>query len=174
MELYPKRVFQRQLKLQAEFIIISSEQINSALKERDVTKVFYSIQNFLNASANIAKCLFGSGGRKCAQRKSLRESIGVDENSPFKNVSARNNFEHMDERIDRWWGESRRHNLCDLNITPAGFIQGFETVEWFRNFDPETTDITFFSEKFNLQEIVDEVQRIYPKLQEEAGKPHWE
>lgn len=86
----------------------------------------------------------------------------------------RNNFEHLDERLDRWWSDSQSHNICDMNIASRQSISGIDSLGWFRNFDPQTTDVTFWSEDFNIQRIVDEAQRILPKLQEEANRPHWE
>ena len=86
----------------------------------------------------------------------------------------RNHFEHFDERLDKWWLKSKRHNYADLNIGPKGHsIAGLETVELFRLFDPTTTDIIFWGEEFNVGDIAREVRRILPIVMEEAGKPHW-
>ena len=57
----------------------------------------------LNAGANISKAFWGSGGKLAVERKPLRDSIGIDDKSPLRAVTMRNNFEHFDERIDRWW-----------------------------------------------------------------------
>jgi hypothetical protein len=86
----------------------------------------------------------------------------------------RNNFEHFDERLDKWWKESPRHNHIDCNIGPANLVEGVDAIDKFRHFDPQTTNITFWSQEFNMQKIVDEVQRILPALEAEAKKPYRE
>lgn len=174
MDLMLLRTFQRQVELQCQFLLTSANDINAGLQSQNVQQTFYGIQNLLNAAANVSKALYGSGGKKTVDRKPLRDSIGVDDNSSFREVAMRNNFEHLDERLDRWWSDSKSHNICDMNIASRQSISGIDSLGWFRNFDPQTTDVTFWSEDFNIQNIVNEAQRILPKLQEEADKPHWE
>jgi hypothetical protein len=174
VELMLLRQFQTQVALQCKFLINAANEINVGLKNRNVEHVFYGIQNLLNAGANISKALWGSKGRRAEQRKQLRESIGIADDSPLREVTMRNNFEHLDERLDRWWNESSRHNHADMNIGPKSrTISGLDEIDMFRLFDPETTDLTFWGEEFNIQSIVAEVQTILPKLLEEANKPHW-
>ena len=173
MELMLLRTFQKQVELQCQFLLTAANDINTGLSSNNVQYTFYGIQNLLNSAANISKALYGSGGRKSVARKPLRDSIGVDDTSPFREVAMRNNFEHLDERIDRWWSDSQSHNICDLNIASRQNISGIDELGWFRNFDPSTTLVTFWSEDFHIQTIVDEVIRILPKVQEEARKPHW-
>lgn len=116
------------------------------------------------------------GGKFAVQRKPLRDSIGVTDTSPLRSMIMRNNFEHFDERLDKWWLKSKTHNMVDWNIGPESFIQVASTdpLDWFRAFDPVTTKLFFWGEEFNVQELIIEVQRILPKLQEEASKPHRE
>ncbi len=50
---------------------------------------------------------------------------------------------------------------------------GIDPLDWFRNFDPHTTDLYFWSQEFNIRELVIEVQKILPTLRAEADKPNW-
>ena len=84
----------------------------------------------------------------------------------------RNNFEHFDERLEKWLAESARHNSVGFSVMPRSEVVGIDPIDWFRVFDPQTTDLYFWSQDFNLQAIVNEVQRILPKVREEEGKPH--
>ena len=106
-------------------------------------------------------------------RRPLRDSIGVTDASPLRSVRMRNNFEHFDERLDRWWRESPAHVMCDMNIGPSGGFAQFEPHEMFRSFDPVTAQLEFWGESFNVRELIAEIERILPKLREEASKPHW-
>jgi len=76
----------------------------------------------------------------------------------------RNNFEHFDERLDRWWQQSTNHNRIDLSVGPKHMMPEFPDIEQFRAFDPVTTELAFWGQTFNIQEIVNEVHKIGPKL----------
>jgi len=174
MDLMLLRTFQQQVLTQCEFLLLAADDVNVSLNNHNTTRVFYALQNLLNAAANISKALWGQGGRLAAQRRTLRDSIGISDDSPLRNVTMRNNFEHFDERLDKWWNESERHNNVDFNIMPKSMIVGADSIDLFRNFDPQTTDLWFWSQEFNTQEIITEVQRILPTLRAEADKPHLE
>lgn len=176
------RSFQDQVLLQCEFILLAAADLNESSKAmqqsrdtvRAIHKVFYAIQNLLAASANVSKALWGQRGSRAAERQPLRDSIGISDASPLREVVMRNNFEHFDDRLDKWWSESSRHGMVDLNIGPLGSIGGVDDIDLFRFFDPRTTDIVFGGDRFNLQELIDEVSRIIPALRAEAARPHWE
>jgi hypothetical protein len=171
MEVMLLRIFQGQVALQCKFLLQSAQDLNAALKKMDTERIFYALQNLLNAGANISKSLWGQGGRLAQKRKPLRDSINIGDDSPLRQVTMRNNFEHFDERLERWWNESKRHNYADMNIGPkGGYIFGLETIDMFRLFDPNTTDLTFWGEEFNIQAIVTEAQNILPRLLKEASK----
>lgn len=172
MDTFLLRVFQRQVLAQCRTLLSAADGVNKGLRANDSTQVFNEIQNMLNAGANISKLLWGQKVAKAQARKALRESIDVKDDSALRSVSMRNHFEHVDERIDRWWEESKTRNIADCNIGPKDQISGFDRIEIFRSFDPKTKDVTFWGEDFNLQEIVAEVERLLPKLQAEASKPH--
>jgi hypothetical protein len=169
------RMFQRQLELQCRFLLLAADDLNRGLKVQDFTRIFFALQNLLGTAANISKALWGVKNKKPKfDRKALRDSIGITDESPLNDATMRNNFEHFDERLEKWWESSKDHNTIDLSVVPRSAISGIEPINWFRNYDPTTTDVTFWSEDFNLQALVNEVKRILPKLQEEAAKPHWE
>jgi len=174
MELMLLRVFQRQIALQCKFLIFSAQEIERNLREHNVENTFYALQNFLNSGANISKALWGQAGSHSDERKQLRDSIGVDDTSPLRKVTMRNNFEHFDERLDKWWKESIAHNHIDLIIGPKNTIAGPAEMDKFRHFDPTTGDMVFWGQEFNLKQILEEVQKVFPKLEAEANKPHWE
>ncbi|RWP49513.1 hypothetical protein [Mesorhizobium sp.] len=157
------RVFQGQVYLQCRFMLRAADDLNRALKSGDPEHVFYALQNLLNAGANISKAFWGGKGKKAAERKLLRDSIGISDDSPLRDVAMRNNFEHIDERIDRWWENSPAHDYVDINI---GDVGGVAQQDMFRNYNMDTQKLTFWGEDFDVQGIVDEVLRILPMLKE--------
>jgi hypothetical protein len=176
MDLVLLRTFQQHVLSQCKFAIRAAGEVDAGLDNNDRDRIFYSLQSLLNATANVAKALWGPCKKPdiAARRKPLRDSIGVTDDSPLRSVKMRNNFEHFDERIDKWWKNSTTHNSIDYNIATRGGIQAdTDPLDWFRNFDPQTTQLYFWGQELNMRELVDEIQRIVPKLQEEANKPPW-
>jgi hypothetical protein len=168
------RVFQRQVLLQCKFVLLASQEVNASLITGDITRTFYAIQNLLNAAANISKALWGQAGKKADERKLLRESIGISDNSPLRKILIRNDFEHFDERLTTWWAQSPNHNLMDLNLGPLRTaVRGISEQDMFRGFNPQTGDVMFWGTDFNLNVVVQEVTRILPILEVETRKPHW-
>ena len=171
------RLFQSQVKLQCEFMLLAANQANEALRQQTPESniaLFSALQSLLGSAANISKALWGAGSRFTDERKELRESIGVEDSSPLHEVTMRNNFEHFDERLTKWWDESTRHNYSDLNVGPRNMIQGLDDLDTFRNFDPRSADLFFWGQTFNVQALVNEIRRILPKATEESEKPHWD
>lgn len=182
------RIFQLQIRDQCTFLLFAAQELEDAMRDLNASeqgfdsasrteifdRIFYAIQNLLNAGANISKILWGQKGRFSKERQRLRESIGVSDESQLRQVTMRNHFEHMDERIDRWWVESPNKNHIDKHI---GSIRGFEgsnSKDVFRMFNPDTAEVIFWSEKFNIQNLVTEAKAILPKAETEWMKPHWE
>jgi hypothetical protein len=56
---------------------------------------------------------------------------------------------------------------------PTSAVAGLDEADMFRVLDPTTMDVLFWGERFNLQEIVNEVRLIQPLVALEAAKPHW-
>ena len=168
------RIFQQQALLQCQFTLFAAHDINMALNQSDDTRIFYSIQNLLNAAANVSKTLWGSGGKLADERKTLRDSIGVFDTSPLREILIRNDFEYFDERLDNWWKQSKNHDYIDLSIgSIRTAISGFSDMDMFRCLNPQTGAVSFRGTDFNLNPVIYEVRRILPKLKEEAAKPHW-
>jgi hypothetical protein len=161
------QAFLFQVLAQCNYLLRAANDANSALEKRDVEGVFYALQNLLDANANISKALWGQGGKLSEQRKDLRKSIEVNDSSPLHEVLMRNNCEHFDERLDRWWRESSRHNIIDLSIVDSSsnsFLAGAAVIDQFRVFDPDTRNLTFWGQEFNIQDLINEVHRILPKV----------
>jgi len=165
----PMRMFQSHLREQA-YIVIGNYQ----LILRDQTNIWPSVTALLVAAANMSKLMWGQAGKLAAERKPLRDSIGVEDTSPLRQTSMRNHYEHFDERLDEWWKNSKQHNIADRLIGPMGMIGGIDPLDSFRQYDPTTGDLIFWGDRFNILKITEEALRLLPALEREASKPHWE
>src|SRR5258708_36575005 len=161
MDIELLRIFQFQIQLQSRFVLKAAADIDAAIQRgktrEQVQDIFYGVQNLLNAAANISKALWGSKGKLANQRKTLRDSIGIMDDSPLRYADMRNNYEHFDERLDLWWTQSQHHNYVDMCVTwgKLPMIVGIDDADKFREFNPSSTALTFWGEHFNIKSIVD-------------------
>jgi len=177
MELILLRVFQRQVAGQCRVVMSSVPIINQAASTADHDALWVGCQMFAVGSANVSKALWGDGKNRskvAAQRQPLRDSLGVDDTSPLYDLSLRNHFEHFDERIDKWWAEDPNHNILDRMIGPPSAVVGLPDISRFRVYDPSGPSLVLWGQKYDLQPIASECDRIFPIAQREADKPHWE
>jgi len=168
------RMFQRQVADNCKVALHGAHVINRGLGELDQDALWIGVPILLTGAANAAKALWGQKGGRATERAPLRKSLDVDDTSPLKVVDMRNNFEHYDERLERWWNESPRHNIADRMIGPPDLVVGLDEIERFRFYDNTTNDIVFWGERFNVQAIVTEIERIRPIAERKANRPHWE
>jgi hypothetical protein len=175
MDLALLRLFQRQTLEQCGYILIAADQLQNRISAQSYDDVFWrELQNFIVSTANVSKLLWGQGGKFAKERKPLRDSIKVKDSSSLRPTTMRNHFEHIDERLDKWWAESGSHNHADHLVGPPTMIAGLKDIELFRGYDPSTGTARFWGDAYDLKEIVEEIHRIYPLLQTEAAKPHWQ
>lgn len=181
MELMLLRIFQRQVADQCRFTLAAVPLINQVLQEQEKNQdqLWIGCQMFVVGSGNASKALWGDGRNRqkiSEGRLPLRESLNVDDTSPLFSLELRNHFEHYDERIDRWWKNSPRHNHVDRMIGPPSAISGIDDEDRFRVLDPSGPDgpqIVFWGQTFDLQPIASECERIMAIAEVEASKAHW-
>jgi hypothetical protein len=172
MDTFPLRMFQRQVALQCRYILMSGTDIRAAIVSTNKILLFYALQNLLNATANISKACWGQGGKLRAQREPLRLSLGITDASPFFWTNMRNNFEHLDERIDMW-AASSQHNFVDFNLGPRSSYWRFNDEDIFRLFDTATGTLVFWGDEFNAPAIIAEAERVLPIAYAEGEKAHF-
>jgi hypothetical protein len=183
------RIFQTQVRDQCRFVLLATERVNETLKRvgdaaargdnravaaaNDV--LWFELQNLLTAAANVSKVMWGSGGKLEEERRPLRESLGVPDDSPLKNTDLRNHFEHFDERIDRWWTESPNHAYIDRIIGPPNAISGTSVtdVDCFRQYNPATNQANFWGVDHDIQAIVSAAEALFESAAVESAKPNW-
>lgn len=126
-------------------------------------RAWQPIQSLLTSVANISKALWGQRGKFSVEREPLRAVLGVPDTSPLAPTQMRNNFDHFDERLDEWWARSTDHNYVDLNFGDvASTIQGVSPEDMFRSYDPQSGNVAFWGQQYNLPTIMNEIERIAP------------
>lgn len=161
-------LFVRQVQLQCKFALRARKDLATSLRfQGDTTWAFYHIQSLLNASANISKLLDPKN-----ERAPLRVALQVDEESILVSSEIRdmrNNYEHFDERIDRWWNRSKGETFIDLLLGEFPFTYSSEDVKVFRAYDDGMDRVLFWGTNIPLPELMDEISRLYARTVEIIG-----
>lgn len=161
-------LFATEIETQCGFVARADSQLWDALKATDNTGVWLALQSILISSANISKMLWGSGGSGSAtatKRQPLRALLKTADDSPLKSPDLRNDFEHFDERIERWASESPGM-FVGRNIWHAGgspeVIAGEKPDTRFGHYDPVTGEVSFWARRVRVNDLTQEAARILP------------
>jgi hypothetical protein len=158
------KIYQREIYTQSNYALMSIQYINDILnnlhKQNATNQLWYFVQNFLVSTGNISKLLWGARETTSHQRKPLRESLNISDDSILKSRAIRNCFEHFDERIDSWWDSSERKIFIDSNIGSTNMIVGLDPQEFLRNFDTDSMTITFKGDAIEIKPVVDELLKL--------------
>ena len=99
------RIFQDQVLLQCKFLLLAADTVNTTVTARDTIGTFSALQALLNAAANISKAFWGPGGRRTDERLSLRQSVGVTDDSL-----------EIQDAVNAIEGEHRRNKLGPAKV----------------------------------------------------------
>ena len=172
MEKIVLQIFQGEIKKQCSFAIIAIEQIKTGLSNNNLNLIWYAIQNFLVAVANISKFFWPTNAKYQKRGEELRNSLGIKNDSPIKTRKVRNCFEHFDEKLEEWAISSKGHIFIDSNIGPTNkMIVGIAQEIFLRNFNPTTWTLTFRGDKYELKPMIEVIHYLYLKVSIEENKP---
>lgn len=114
---------------------------------------------------NVSKALWGGGRSRptiAPTRQPLRRLLEVEDSSPLYDFAIRNDLEHFDERIDRWWAKSKTHSYADRNIGTPDFVRlaAEDNLGMFRGYDPATGILYFWGHAYPLVPVIAECERV--------------
>jgi hypothetical protein len=132
-------------------------------------RFWFYVQGMLAAVANISKILYPVKPACAPRGNHLRGLLGAAVTAPFdpNSRNMRNNYEHLDERIDvNWWNSPNRGNRrADYNFHPVGDLEAqFGAVNCFRNYDTQTETLTFMGEHFAIRPIENDVLALQQQI----------
>lgn len=159
-----KRQFAKLLKQQIRFFVLALGDIRSGADTRAVggfwgdDRFWYGVQNALLAVGNTSKVLWGQKGKYATERAALREWLGITDDSPIRPTRMRNHFEHMDERIDKWYADGAElfSDRVVAGVPPYRSDTG--QFRWFEGH--ETLVVNFWGDRWDLGEVTEEMLKI--------------
>lgn len=145
------------------------------------SRIWYSIQGVLVGVGNISKLLWKSSSYSPKERRvpgrhvELRKVLSVDDDSPLKDRTFRDNLEHFDERLESWATSPTARHSVDLGF---GVVPGqhgdIRAGAYHRNFDPETFTFYFRGDSYELLSVVEAVRELQRKAKAEVERLRWE
>ena len=172
-------LFVSEIRLQCVFILTARGRLERALKAPSAggfEEIWLQLQIILAAAANISKILWGSGSardaaRREAERKPLRDRLGVADDSPLRDPDLRNDFEHFDERLERWLETNPDGNFIGRNVMPVRALDALPRAAGsshhrFHHYDPETGEVTFWTHTVSIPAVVTEAERLWAYVQD--------
>jgi hypothetical protein len=106
------RIFQLEVVKQCQFAIMAIQDLENASKDMNdmnrpafngMTRIWYSIQAFIIATGNLSKLLWPPRPIIPERGTELRASLSVEESSWLQPRILRDNFEHYDERLEKFF-----------------------------------------------------------------------
>lgn len=131
------------------FALMAYDDLTTGIATKDSTRIFYSIQGFLIATANISKIFWPQTTQYNQRGRDLKQLLGIDDNFPTKRTGARNHLEHFDDRLEIWYTQSPHHNIMDLSVGGTKSpVQG--QIDFMRYFDKQKFTFKFRDDIFEL------------------------
>src|SRR5574337_20906 len=136
------------------------EQFAEAMSSRDI---LIQCTAFLSAAGVISKTLFaGSRKGKVARRcKRLCQLLGINNLPTLRDLSVRNSFEHIDERLDKIFSSFASGSVHPLSVTerppPPGTLM-------LKRFDPKGLMVCFATAEIFLTECMSEISEIRSRI----------
>jgi hypothetical protein len=170
MDSFLQRLFLMEIRHQCRFARMAYDDCSEAMRNMHTDRVWYSLQSFLIAAANISKIFWPINQSPYKERGAfLRSLLNVDASEPFKLREPRNHFEHFDERLDDWYLQSTHHNIIDTSIGGDNIING--PVDFMRFFNSDRFVFRFRGDEYPVNPIRDALQELLVKVEAELNKP---
>lgn len=150
MPTFPEIKLIDELALQACIAQRAASRLEAACDNSDNIEIWSSIQSILVASGNVSKILWPIKKYK-ARGVRLRQILSVEEDNILSNRTFRNNFEHYDERIEKWFEDQPSAVYTDLSMNPS--MRGSMSANAHRGYNQLNNTLVFRGEVLDLNEV---------------------
>ena len=178
MDVFVLTIFLMEIRLQCGFVGRGLDQVSDGLGSGSTNQTWFGLQAALVAFANLSKLLWGATPEIAEHRKSLRDLLNVQNDSPLRSPGVRNDFEHFDERIERWAKTTDFKMYFGRNIGPDDWVvsypEGAPPDRQFGHFNPASMIVTFWNRSVDLKRLSAESARIDRGCSGLSAMPHRE
>ncbi len=133
--------------------------------EKNMDLAWHHINGLLIYTARISKILWGSSESNQSQTrgKYIRESLGISEDSIFhhQNRNVRNDFDHIDERLDDIEAGILKKGPSDRNIGDIlSMFADKKPADYMRHYDPNSQMIYFGRSNLSIRDLKIELNKL--------------
>jgi hypothetical protein len=160
-------IFLGQIVKQADFGLMAAVDLqNAAGPNGDMDRVWYSVQSFLVAAANVSKLIWPAYSKRYDDQRlsdreeRLRELLDSDSLAALREKDIRNDFEHFDARVEDWAVNVQGRPCIDGNINAHLALRDIPQERWLRNLDTFRWLVTFRGKEYPLLPVVDALQTV--------------
>ncbi len=168
------RQLQREVERQCRFALIAFEGLNSSHAEDAGSRFWFSVQNLLTALGRISRLLWPSQDSDSDRARELRESLGVQPDSPLRSREIIEDFEQFEERLKNWHETSESRRFFDFYTEPLDVLAATKPGDRFRGFDTEHEAILFHGKMYKLQPIAEAVEDLLDEAELQIQKPRFD
>jgi hypothetical protein len=172
------QIYFRELKNLINWSYVAIQEVDDVINNitkgnfgKNMSTVWHHINGLLIYTARISRILWGDRDKPDTLKRGedIRKILNISDQSIFhhQNRKVRNDFDHIDERLDDI--KSGKLNLggADLNIgDPNTMIGNMKEGDYMRHYDPELKKIYFGENSLSIPELENEIK----KLEEELNK----
>lgn len=136
------------------------EQFAEAIPPREI---MIQCTTFLSAAGVISKTLFAGSrtGKVECRCKRLRQLVGINDLPTLRNLSVRNSFEHIDERLDQIFSSFASGRVEPLSVTERPPPPGTLVL---KRFDPKRLTVSFATAEISVTECMSEISEIESRI----------
>lgn len=168
------RQLQREVERQCGFAMIALQDMDEASANSDGKLFWYSVQGLLVAVEKLSLMLWPPAPRVPERGPTLRESLGVGEDSPLKPRGFVERFLSFDEQLEEWYESSEERRFFDSYTEPLDVLAETRPGDRFRGYHIEKKALLFHEELYYLEPISDAVEDLHRRAEEETPKPRFD
>lgn len=168
------RQLQREVERQSAFAMISLQDIEEASANGDGKLFWYSVQGLLVSVERLSLLLWPPDPKIPDRGEALRESLGVEDDSPLRARDFTDRFLRFDEQLEEWHLDSEQHRFFDSYTEPLDVLAETTASDRFRGYDTEKNALLFHEELHYLDPISAAVEEVHRRAEEEMTKPRFD
>jgi hypothetical protein len=167
------RHLQTEVERQCQFAMIALQDMEEASANSDGKLFWYSVQNLMVAVGRISRLLWPPDSLFPKRGPLLRESLGVDDDSPLKAREFADHFEQFDKRLETWQVTSEHHRFFDSYTEPLDVLAETAPEDRLRGYDAENNAVLFHEDAYELGPVSRAVEELQRKAEDEMVKPRF-
>ncbi|MFW6040717.1 MAG: hypothetical protein ACOC85_02660 [Thermoplasmatota archaeon] len=158
----------KELDLQSDLASKAFEELKESIKKGDENQIWYSIHMFLSTSGYISELLkemekLSDKNSDCIELDELTSLLELSKDLKIKQQELVENF---GEELERWVVRPENNLVIENHIFQKKSVPNLDVKNMLRHFDPETYEMTFRDETYDLKEHQEEIKKVKENVEE--------